>query len=329
MHKMLWAFGCLIVAVFAALGGVLAFDAPAKPPPLASISEPFADVDFSDLPAVKTYAARDGTQLGYRVYEGGGTQVVVLIHGSSDDGSGMHPLAKALRDAGASVYVPVIRGHGGFHGGFGRYGDIDYVGQLEDDLADFVAVLRPLHPNASVSLIGFSSGGGFVLRVISTADEKLFNRFIMISPALPQSAPTVRPDTGGWVSVAKPRIIALVMLNRLGIHWLNGLPIVAFATSPKARNLTSVYSFRLAVDFGAPPDYLAALGRSTKPAALLIGGSDELFFPDRFAPLLQPARPDLQITTVPGVGHIGMTVTPQGIAAVRKSFLDLTAPATG
>jgi hypothetical protein len=45
--------------------------------------------------------------------------------------------------------------------------------------------------------------------------------------------------------------------------------------------------------------------------------------------LLKPARPDLQITMVPGIGHIGMTVTPQGIAAVRKSFLDLTAPATG
>jgi non-heme chloroperoxidase len=325
MPKVLWAAICLIVVVVGALGGVLAFDAPAKPRPLASISEPFADIDFSDLPAVQTYAARDGTKLGYRVYQGGGAQVVVLIHGSSDDGTGMHPLAKALRDAGASVYVPVIRGHGDF----GRHGDIDYVGQLEDDLADFVAVLRPRHPDAGISLIGFSSGGGFVLRVISTADEKLFSRFIMISPALPQSAPTVRPDTGGWVAVAKPRIIALVMLNRLGVHWFNGLPIVAFATSPKARNLTGVYSFRLAVDFGAPPDYLAALGRSTKPAALLIGGSDELFFPDRFAPLLLPARPDLQITTVPGVGHIGMTVTPQGIAAVRKSFLDLTAPPTG
>ena len=324
MRKVLWAFAGLIVVVLGALGGVLAFDAPVKPPPLASVSEPFADVDFSDLPAVRTYAARDGAKLGYRVYEGGGAQVVVLIHGSSDDGAGMHPLAKALRDAGASVYVPVLRGHG--HSG--RNGDIDYIGQLEDDLADFVAVLRPLHPNASFSLIGFSSGGGFVLRVIATPDEKLFDRFIMISPALPPGAPTIRPDTGGWVSVAKPRIIALAMLNRLGIDWFNGLPIVAFATSPKAPNLTSVYSFRLAVDFGAPRDYLAALGRSTKPAALLVGGSDELFFPDRFAPLFRSARPDLPITIVPGIGHIGMTVTPAGIAAVRKSFLDLTAAAS-
>jgi len=62
-------------------------------------------------------------------------------------------------------------------------------------------------------------GGGFVLRAIGTPDEKLFDRFIMISPALPQSAPTIRPNTGGWVSVAKPRIVVLAMLNRLGIDW--------------------------------------------------------------------------------------------------------------
>src|ERR1700729_294753 len=322
MRKMFWAVGGLTVVVLGSFAGVLVFDTPLKPPPLASISKPFADVDFGDLPAVQTFAARDGAKLDYRFYKGSGAQVVVLIHGSSDDGGGMHPLAKALRDAGASVYVPVLRGHGNF----GRSGDIDYIGQLEDDIADFVAVLRPLHPDANFSLIGFSSGGGFVLRVIATPEEKLFDRFIMISPNLPPGSPTIRPDTGGWVSVAKPRIIVLALLNRLGIDGLNGLPIVAFATSPKAPNLTSVYSFRLAVDFGAPRDYLAALGRSTKPAALLVGGSDELFFPERFAPLFEPARPDLPITIVPGIGHIGMSVSPQGIGAIRKSFLELAAP---
>jgi non-heme chloroperoxidase len=326
MRKVCGALAGLIVVVLGGLAGMLGFDAPVKPEPLASISEPFAHVDFGDLPTEKTYVARDDVKLGYRAYEGGGAQVVVLIHGSSDNGAGMHPLARALRDAGATVYVPVMRGHGDS----GRNGDIDYIGQLEDDLADFVKELQPLHPNASLSLIGFSSGGGFVLRAIASPDEKLFDRFIMISPALPQNAPTIRPDTGGWVSVAKPRIIALAILNRLGINRFNGLPVVAFATPPKVTYLTSVYSFRLAVDFGAPrEDYLTALGRSTKPAAVLVGGSDELFYPDRFAPLFQAARPNLPVTIVPGIGHIGMTVTPEGIDAVRKSFLDLTAPATG
>jgi len=272
MRKVFWALAGLIVVVLGGFAATLAFDAPVKPEPLASISEPFANVDFSDLPTEQTYVARDGVKLGYRTYEGGAAQVVVLIHGSSDNGAGMHPLAKALRDAGASVYVPVMRGHGDS----GRNGDIDYIGQLEDDLADFVkGKLQPLHPDASLSLIGFSSGGGFVLRAIASPYEKLFDRFIMISPALPQNAPTIRPDTGGWVSVAQPRIVALAILNRLGINWFNGLPIVAFATSPRVSYLTSVYSFRLAVDFGAPREgYLTALGRSSKPAAVLVGSSD-------------------------------------------------------
>jgi non-heme chloroperoxidase len=286
MRKLLWALAGLIVVVLGLLGGVLAFDTPARLPPLASLSGPFANVDFGDLPAVQTYAARDGVKLGYRVYEG----------------------------------EPVVRGHG-----FSvPVGDIDYIGQLEDDLADFVAALRPFHPNASFSLIGFSAGGGFVLRVIATPDEKLFDRFIMISPALP-GAPTMRPLDTGRISAAMPRIIALNLLNLVGIDRFNGLPVLAFATSPKAPNMTSVYSFRLVVDFGAPQrGYLAALARNTKPVALLVGASDEVFFPDRFAPLFKPARPDLPITIVPDVGHVGIIVTPEGIAAVRKSFLELT-----
>jgi non-heme chloroperoxidase len=325
MRKIFWILAGLIVMALGGFGAVLAFDAPVSPPFLASVGEPFAKVDFSDLPAVQTYPARDGVKLGYRAYEGSGAHVIVLIHGSSDDGSGMHPLAKSLRDSGSSVYAPVLRGH---HGS-GRKGDIDYVAQLEDDLADFVAVLRPLHPSASFTLIGFSSGGGFVLRAIAGPGEKLFDRFVMISPALPPGAPTIRPGTGGWAALAMPRIITLAMLNRIGIDWFNGLPIVAFATSPKAAHLTSAYSFRLAIGFGATRDYLAALGRSRKPAALLVGSADELFYPDRYAPLLSPARSDLHITIVPGIGHIGMTVAPEGIAAVRKAFRDLIANAPG
>jgi len=322
MRILLWGLTGLIVVVLSVIGGVLAFDEPVKPLPLASISDPFANVDFHNLPTVLTYPARDGTKLGYRAYDGGGAQVVVLIHGSSDDGSGMHPLAEALREAGASVYVPVLRGHRDS----GRSGDIDYIGQLDDDLADFVTLLRPSHPSASWSLIGFSSGGGFALRVIAGPHQKMFDRFILISPALPQGAPTLRPGTGGWVSLALPRIIALAMLNRVGVEWFNGLPIVALATSPSAPHLTSIYSFRLAVDFGAPRDYLTALHRSTTPIALLVGGADELMFPERYAPLLQPVRPDLPITVVPDIGHIGMTVAPAGVAAVRKSFQDMISP---
>ena len=325
MRRIFWLPAALIIVILAGLAGVLAFDAPVRPPPLASVSDPFAGIDLSDLPPLQHYAARDGASLDYRAYPGGAAQAVILIHGSSDDGSGMHALAKALQSTGASVYVPGLRGH---HNS-GRSGDIDYIGQLDDDLADLVAMLRPVQPAASFSLIGFSSGGGFVLRVIAGPDQALFDRFMLISPLLPYGAPTIRPGTGGWVSVALPRIIALRVLNRLGIDWFNGLPIVAFATQPSASFLTSVYSYRLQIDFSAPRDALAALGRSRKPTALLGGGSDELFYPDRFGPLFASVRPDIPVTIVPGLSHIQMSVAPAGIAAVQRAFLALIIASPG
>jgi hypothetical protein len=57
MRILLWSLAGLIVAGLIVLAGVLAFDAPVKPPPLASIADPFATVDFRDLPAVQTYRA--------------------------------------------------------------------------------------------------------------------------------------------------------------------------------------------------------------------------------------------------------------------------------
>ena len=325
MRKILWGVAAIVVLIVAAFGAVLAFDAPAKPIPLASISNPFASVDFSDLPPVQTYAARDGVKLGYRVYEGGGDQIVVMIHGSSDNGSGMHALAKAMREAGASVYVPAVRGHYGSP----RQGDIDYIGQLEDDLADMVAMLRASHPKASLSLIGFSSGGGFVMRVIGGADEKLFDRFILISPALPPGAPTHRPNYGGWATVSVPRIVALSLLNRVGIDWFNWLADRRLRDQSRQQRADQLVfvpprgQFRRA----ASATIKSALPRSRKPVALLVGSTDELFYPDKFAPALQPTRPDLKVTIVPGPGHIGMTVAPEGIAAIVKAWREMVTSA--
>ena len=64
----------------------LVFGGPRSLPPLASINAPFADVDFSDLPLLQPYTARDGTRLVFRFYASSPEPAkgsVVLIHGSS------------------------------------------------------------------------------------------------------------------------------------------------------------------------------------------------------------------------------------------------------
>ena len=93
---------------------------------------------------------------------------VIAIHGSSSQSASIHPLGKALSAAGIPVYAPDIRGHGAT----GIRGDIDYAGELDDDIADFVAAVRAQHPNAKLVLMGFSSGGGYALHVGGDAARK-------------------------------------------------------------------------------------------------------------------------------------------------------------
>jgi non-heme chloroperoxidase len=53
-----------------------------------------------------------------------------------------------VQQAGVTAYALDVRGHGAS----GRRGDIDYIGQLDDDLADFMAQIRADHPNAACAL---------------------------------------------------------------------------------------------------------------------------------------------------------------------------------
>lgn len=305
------AAGLAVVAV-AGLLGLLVLGTRSFPPELKSVSNPMRGIDFSDLPVLRQFTARDGQVLSYRVYPGTGPDVVVLIHGSSGESGGMHAVAKAMNVTGDTIVVPDLRGHG--HDG--RPGDIDYIGQLDDDLADLVGIIRPAHPDAKLILAGHSSGGGFVLRIAVGTDAHLFNRFVLLSPVMPYGAVTFRPNIGGWATPFVGRIVAIKVLNRFGVSWFNFLPVVAFAVNPHAAvPLDATYSYRMQVNFSAPPDALERLAALTQPLAIVIGADDELFYADRYAPLIHAARQDVPVTLVTGVNHMGMVTDPRGLSA--------------
>ena len=115
----------------------------------------------------------DGARLQYYAYLASPDKIAVLVHGSAGPGTSMHALAKALRDAGVSAYVLDIRGHGAS----GRRGDIDYIGQIDDDLADFVTTLGPEKSGEVRTLLGFSAGAGFAIRFADGRYGELFDRF--------------------------------------------------------------------------------------------------------------------------------------------------------
>src|SRR4030066_2421443 len=168
-----WVLVGIIIIICAGITAIIALSSPQSPPTMESIAAPFRSMDYSKLPPLSHYAARDGAKLAYRSYIAPKPkQTVVLIHGSSGASISMHALAEYLQKQGITVYVPDVRGHGES----GNKGDIAYIGQLEDDLEDFVTEV--LKDKQDITLVGFSAGGGFTLRFAGSSRQNLFERYI-------------------------------------------------------------------------------------------------------------------------------------------------------
>ncbi len=319
------ALGGLAVALVTALAAAIVFGGPSEPVPMASINDPFKSVDLADLPALRRFPARDASPLAFRTYlptqatPGTPRGSVVLVHGSSADSRSLHVLARALAGAGYTAYALDMRGHGAS----GSKGLIDHVGQLEDDIEDFMRALQPLRP---VTLVGFSSGGGFALRVAASERQRLFEHYLLLSPFIGQDAPSYRPDSGGWVSVGVPRIVALSLLNAAGVHAFDDLPVTRFALNDVAKAmLTPQYSFALAQNFRPLPDWGASIRAAAQPMALVAGRDDEAFHAERFEAIFADAGRPVPVTLLPGVGHIGLTLDPVAVAAVVSALDRLNA----
>ncbi|BCL77312.1 alpha/beta hydrolase [Jeongeupia sp. HS-3] len=314
-HRMLIA---LLSVSLPLLGLALAiiFGGPSRPAPMGSINDPFKSVDFSDLPPISTFQAPDGQLLAYREYAPTAAQStgsVTLVHGSSASSNSMHPMAKALAAAGHRVYALDIRGHGAS----GIKGQIGFIGQLESDLEAFV---QAVHPPAPATLAGFSSGGGFVLRFAASEHRSRFNSYLLLSPFISQDAPNQRPDSGGWANVGVPRIVGLVMLNALGVHTFNHLPVTRFALNDKARSfLTPEYGFNLAMNFRPLSDFEANIRSVDRPCAIVAGTDDEAFYTNKLESIVRSAGKDWPVQLLPEIGHIPLTLEPTALdASVRQ-----------
>ena len=155
----------------------------------------------------------------------------------------------------------------------------------------FVKMVRAQHPKARLVLLGFSSGGGFALHMAATPLGASFERAVLLSPMLGPRAPTAAP----WVAVYLPRIIALVILNRIGVHVFDGLPVLAFAVEPtNPAKLTTNYSFRLMEAFGTK-DYAADIRNARCPLAVLVASG--------LAVRCQTLRPDRARRSPRGAGN--------------------------
>jgi alpha-beta hydrolase superfamily lysophospholipase len=288
-----------------------------QPPELTSISEARKSVDFSALPAVERFQARDGSVLGFRHYPAGPPatgRVAIVIHGSSgSSASTIHALSMALAAHGVEAWAMDMRGHGTS----GTRGDIGYVGQLEDDLADFVADVRKRAPTAPLTLIGHSAGGGFALRVAGSPIQKLFERTVLLAPYLGYDAPSSRLNSGGWASADIPRILGLLALRKIGITCCEALPVLAFAVPANSeKTLVPTYTDRLMRNFAVSGDFRRDLAAVTRPLTIFSGADDELMFADKYFEVVRGATAPVNVKLIAGVNHMGIVSNPAAISAI-------------
>jgi alpha-beta hydrolase superfamily lysophospholipase len=288
-----------------------------RPPELQSISAARGTVDLSTLPAIERFQARDGSALGYRHYAASGRstgRAAIVVHGSSGSSGGtIHALSSALAARGVETWAVDIRGHGTS----GTRGDIGYVGQLEDDLADFVAVIRKTAPDAPLTLVGHSSGGGFALRIAGSPIQNLFARAVLLAPYLGYDAPSTRPASGGWANADIPRILGLLALRSVGITCCEALPVLAFAVPPNSeRNLVGTYTDRLMRNFAVSNDFRRDLARANGPITIISGADDELMFADKYSDAVRDSRTPVDVKLIEGINHMGIVSVPRAVSAI-------------
>lgn len=269
-------------------------------------------------------AMRDGYPLQVRRYAGQAADapLMVLVHGSGWHGLQFDALARDLA-ASADVVVPDLRGHGTKPG---RRGDIDYINQFEDDLADLITATAK--PDQKVVLAGHSSGGGLAIRFAGGAHGAMLDAAVLMAPFLKHNAPTMRPNAGGWAHPLLRRIIGLGMLNTFRITALNHLTIMQFRMpqvvldGPLGDTATTAYSYRLNTGFAPRGDYLkdvAALPRFT----LIAGTADEAFDAAQYEPTLSAVTDKGRYVLVDGVGHLDIVDAPETRQAIESLINDL------
>lgn len=256
----------------------------------------------------RRFRMRDGKVLASQYLKRAGARTtIVLVHGVLDSSFPHNRDSGLLREAaGAEVVAIDLRGHGASGG---TRGDVDYIGQYEDDLADVIREIRSRQPGGKIILAGHSMGGGIALRYAQRPGVPPVDGYLLFAPYLGWSSPTTRkeadPDASGgaeFLKVHLARLLGLKLFNAAGITAFNGLRTHLFNLPPEVP-LRS-YTYR-AMENGAPADYQEALKAVHAPLLVIVGSRDEAFIADHYAGVIRHYSQG-KVVIVPDANHNGV-----------------------
>lgn len=277
------------------------------------------------LPPIQTYEARDGRSLCYRHYRADSDKLVILLHGISEDGQYLHPLADFIsRKQLAQVVVPDLRGYG-LHPV--RRGDVEYIGQHDHDLEDLVKWLERGEPRArKLIFAGHSAGGGSVLRLAVRPIAQQISGYLLLAPAIHPKAPINHAkDPGSTLQFNLLRIFALKLVNALGIRGLNRLTVLHNDKPPARRHGRETFdlSYRLLQSRWPNAKYERNLKALTKPTLVLVGEKEEVFVPGQYAPLFAEHN-EAKVRLITDADHDGILSSEEAMREVEKWLRELT-----
>lgn len=285
----------------------------------------FLAADWSGLPPVSVFRARDGFAVAYRHYPADSDKALILVHGSAGFGGHQHVLARAIAGRGlAQVYAPDMRGHG-LSGSGGGNAATDSE-QMCNDVSDLIALIRDRQNPKRIVLGGHSAGGGLILRAAVGDQAGHVSAYLLLAPFLGGRAPTTRPGLGGWIRPYPKRIRAITELNKRGMPWFNGLPVLEFnqpmATRDGRETLSWSYATMLAFDPCAWKTNVKSIGED-RPTIVVVGDRDECFIPEAYAETICEVAPHARVDIVQGLGHWDLLVAQESVAVVTEWLASL------
>lgn len=225
------------------------------------------------------FIMRDSAILTAQHFTKDSALTVLVLHGILSSSYMNNRFAGLISEsANAQVYSLDLRGHGSSGG---KPGDVSYIGQYVDDVADVVAHIKTLKPNGKIIIAGHSMGGGISLRYSMEKGVPDVDGYLLFAPQLGDNSPTnVFPADStihhdeSFMAIHLPRLIGLALLNLQGIAQWNDLPVFFF-NLPEQMPINK-YTFRSSASM-APTDYKLALQSVKIPLLVMVGENDEAF----------------------------------------------------
>ena len=266
------------------------------------------------------FTMRDSKKLFASKFSKQSDTTILLLHGILSSSYTYNKMAGLLREAtNAEVFALDLRGHGQSEG---KPGDVDYINQYADDIADVIAAIKQDTPNEKVILAGHSMGGGIALRFAMKKNAQEVDGFLLFAPLLGQDSPTLPKEEKSatknnkepFLKIHISRIIGLKMLNSIGIHQFDSMPILFF-NMPKVSPLKN-YTYR-SNESMSPTEYKEGLKAVKKPLLVIVGSEDEAFVALEYKKAVTESSKG-KVIVVEGETHNGIRHSKESMSAVKS-----------